>query len=284
MGDTFEDISFQENRQDGQVGKQWTVLVTGYGVSLPFVMPGRNLTPRAASTCSLNLTKLQPFLEKYPINSSWVIASTLPNRLPATSTSPSIRIIKHPEPIKTAYRTVMSLVPKLLQRSDPKPDIILHLGLAVDRHYYSLERESPREPYTRKRDLDGHVCSSEENKAMWGTCPNVLKPTFNCDDVWRRWQQHVQLVEGAETKQSDDPGNFMCAFIYYASMAWFWKRGAEERPVMFLHVPDCPTEEEVEVGREVTAGLVKALVESRETLGIFDPLKKEGSLEEENEL
>ena len=33
MGDAFEDISFQENGQDGQVGKQWTVLVTGYGVS-----------------------------------------------------------------------------------------------------------------------------------------------------------------------------------------------------------------------------------------------------------
>ena len=174
----------------------------------------------------------------------------------------------------------MTLVPKLLGRSDPKPDIILHLGLAAGRHYYTLERQSPRGPYTRKRDVDGHVCSPEENKAMWETCPNVLKPTFNCDDVWCRWQKHLQSVEGVVTKPSDDPGNYMCAFIYYASMAWFWKRGAEERPVMFLHVPDCPTEEDVEVGRQVTMGLIRALVESRENLGVFDPLKKEGPPEE----
>lgn len=230
-----------------------------------------------------NLKKLQPFLEKYPINSSWVITFTLPDHLPATSTSPSIRIIKHPEPIKVAYHTVTTLIPKLLQRNDPKPDIILHLGLAAGRHYYSLERQSCRGPYTKKRDVDGHVCSPEENKAMWGTCPNVLKPTFNCDDVWHRWQQHLQLDEGTDTKPSDDPGNFICAFTYYASMAWFWKRGAEERPVMFLHVPDCPTEEDVEVGRQVTVGLIRALVESRGSLGVFDPLKKEEPLEREDE-
>jgi hypothetical protein len=66
-------------------------------------------------------------------------------------------------------------------------------------------------------------------------------------------------------------------------MAWFWKCGSEERPVMFLHVPDCPTEEDVEIGRQVTMELIKALVESRETLGVFDPLKKEKPSEEEDE-
>jgi len=42
---------------------------------------------------------------------------------------------------------------------------------------------------------------------------------------------------------------------------------------MFLHVPDCPEEKDVEVGRQVAIGLIKALVDSREKIGLFDPLK-----------
>lgn len=59
-------------------------------------------------------------------------------------------------------------------------------------------------------------------------------------------------------------------------MAWYWKRNGGiggERPVMFLHVPDCPTEDHIEVGRQVAIGLVRALVESRETKGVVDPLR-----------
>jgi len=42
---------------------------------------------------------------------------------------------------------------------------------------------------------------------------------------------------------------------------------------MFMHVPDCPTEEDLEEGRKVTVGLIRALVESRMKVGIVDPMK-----------
>jgi len=216
--------------------------------------------------------KPQPFLDPYPINSSWSIASTLPSRLPATNTCPAIQIVKHPEPIKVAYRTVIDLLPRLVQH-DSNPDIILYLGLAAGRTYYTLERRAPRGPYSQKRDVDGAVF--HDSTGRWSDCPPSLQPTFDTDDVFRRWRRHiVGLAHAVDARLSDDPGNFLCGFIYYASLAWFWKRGAEERPVMFLHVPDCPTEERIEYGRKVAVGLIRALVESRESLGVRDPLKK----------
>lgn len=156
-----------------------------------------------------------------------------------------------------------------------EPDIILHLGLAAGRTFYTLERQSPRGPYNQKKDVDGKIFTPDENQAAWSTCPEMLKPTFDTEDVWRRWRSHLlPLGESADARPSDDPGNFLCGFIYYASMAWFWKRHEwrGERPVMFLHVPDCPTEKDVQVGREVAIGLVRALVESRVAKGVYEPL------------
>lgn len=43
---------------------------------------------------------------------------------------------------------------------------------------------------------------------------------------------------------------------------------------MFLHVPLLTGEEQVEEGKGVAIGLIKALVESRAELGARDPLKR----------
>ena len=75
-----------------------------------------------------------------------------------------------------------------------------------------------------------------------------------------------------DVRPSDDPGNYLCGFIYYYSMAWFWRRKCSERPVVFMHTPDLPTEEKIEEGTHVTLGLIRALVESRKKVGYNDPL------------
>ena len=64
-------------------------------------------------------------------------------------------------------------------------------------------------------------------------------------------------------------------------MAWYYKNNMQEhdepdegeRPVVFLHVPSLPTEPQVEQGRQVALGLIRALVASREKLGVVDPLE-----------
>jgi len=192
--------------------------------------------------------------------------------------------VKHPEPIKVAYRAVYELVPKLLSK-DEEYDIIFHIGLAANRTYYSMERQSAREPYWEEEDVDGHTFSREATNSLWpsNSCPLHLKPTFNLDDVWLRWRSNVNSVNtDIDIRPSDNPGNFLCGFIYYSSMSWFWKKQRKERPVMFLHVPDLPRESDVEEGVMVAQGLIRALVESREKLGVFDPLKPAERTEEED--
>ncbi|QDS71436.1 hypothetical protein FKW77_003544 [Venturia effusa] len=250
MGDSSVQIPLHgmeiAHDEEGEV----TVLVTGYG----------------------------PFLNQVPINPSWSITSILPDRLPATSSSPKIRIIKYPHPIRVAYQTVLDLVPKLLDpvEGEVQADIVLHIGLAAGRPFYTLERQSPRSPYWTGRDVDNQIFSQEKTDQLWPLLkfPQFLKPTFDANDVYERWKAHLPNPN-TDVRPSSDPGNFLCGFIYYMSMSWFWRKQAEERPVMFLHVPLLTGEEQIEEGRDVAVGLIKALVESRSELGIRDPLNRE---------
>jgi pyrrolidone-carboxylate peptidase len=217
------------------------------------------------------VTGYAPFHARYPVNSSWSIASTLPEYLPATATCPRIKLIVPPEPIEVAYVAVTEWEPKWLGSDDY--DLIFHIGLAAGRKFFTMERQSMREPYWEKKDVRGEVFSRERTAELWPASefPGILKPTFDCEDVWRRWRSNVNYK--LDVRPSDDPGNYLCGFIYYSSMAWYWRKESKERPVMFLHVPDLPTKEQVQGGREVAVGLIRAVVESRERKGSFDPLK-----------
>jgi len=218
------------------------------------------------------VTGYGPFHLKFPINSSWSIASILPAYLSATLTCPRIKLIVPPEPIEVSYHAVQSFSETWLKNCDY--DFVLHIGLAAGRPFFTLEQQSMRGPYWEKKDVNGFVFSKEETESMWptGEFPHVLKPTFDCNDVWRRWRTNV-TDELLDIRPSEDPGNYLCGFIYYYSMAWFWKRERVERPVIFLHVPDLPTKEKIAGGCEVAIGLIRAMVESREKKGICDPLK-----------
>lgn len=62
---------------------------------------------------------------------------------------------------------------------------------------------------------------------------------------------------------SDDPGRYLCDFIYYSSLSQLYK---EQRPrkVIFFHVPADATEAAVARGRELAVNLIRSLVESEE--------------------
>ena len=215
------------------------------------------------------VTGYAPFHLRFPVNSSWSIASALPQYLPATLTCPRIKLTVPSGPIKVAYSSVVEWEKQHLSPDDY--DLVLHIGLAAGRKFFTMERQSMREPYWQKEDVLGQVFSKEATERLWpsSTHPSVLRPTFDCDDVWRRWRSHVR--QDLDIRPSDDPGNYLCGFIYYYSMAWYLQRPSKERPVMFLHVPDLPTEEKVAGGVEVAIGLIRAMVESREKKGIHEP-------------
>ncbi|KAL1800281.1 hypothetical protein ACET3X_000623 [Alternaria dauci] len=243
------------------------------------------------------VTGFGPFLEKIPKNSSWSIASALPALIPKSSTNQTpINIHVHYEPIRVAYNTVVNLVPKLLPPANPlypPPDIVLHIGLAAGRNYFAIEQGSHSHGYGKIPDVDGQRFedSAAEKHFPSSKYPHKLKTSFDTSDVLARWKANLgrTSVDGTKSDErctdvriSIDAGNFLCGFIYYNSLAHYFNIKEDERPVIFLHVPDLSnSEDKLREGWEATVALIKALVESRRISGgkVIDGDKKNGGQE-----
>jgi pyroglutamyl-peptidase len=175
-------------------------------------------------------------------------------------------------PLRTSYSHVASAAPGLLAAQASRGrgyDAVLHVGLANKRAHFSLERRSSSGPYADVPDVDGRTLGPEEAARLFEGLPAELRPSFDCADVWRRWRDNVRDAE-VDVRPSDDPGTYLCAFVYYLSMGWFHRRG-EDRPVVFCHVPNLTSDEEVKTGVDVVVGLIYALVASREKVGLKEP-------------
>ena len=75
----------------------------------------------------------------------------------------------------------------------------------------------------------------------------------------------LNVSQDEDLQPSDDPGRYLCDFVYYTSMVEYWRRDPESaRPVMFLHVPDGVTDQDVARGKKVALGLIEALIASEQ--------------------
>ncbi|KAK2066465.1 hypothetical protein P8C59_000285 [Phyllachora maydis] len=228
------------------VPAEFTVLVTGFG----------------------------PFKEEYPVNPSWEIACQLPDHvslpppLGANKAPRPVRILVHPEPVRVSYDTVRALVPQLWR---PGIDAVLHIGMASPQPHYSIERRAHRDGYVMK-DVDGEFLRDQDRHArerdrwVWHACPHELLTDVDVDDVLARWQRHSHgsaSARGADLdlRISEDPGRFLCDFIYFSSLAHLWKAG-ERRRVLFLHVPCVASETDVATGKDLVIQLIRSMVES----------------------
>ncbi|KAL9124856.1 MAG: hypothetical protein Q9217_005861, partial [Psora testacea] len=204
-----------------------------------------------------------------------------------------INIHAHAHPIEVSYSSVRALIPTLLfptpndpavettksvyksldghvhiitkpplnekadEEAGAKYDIVIHIGLASGRGYYSIETCAHRDGYVKEdihhQELEGDTFWRDEYGA-----PEVLTPSFDFVDVWRRWKQGLPYED---VRPSINAGRYLCEFIFYASMLEFWRRGEGER-CMFLHVPSGSSEEEMGRGRRVVLALIAAVVGS----------------------
>jgi hypothetical protein len=134
--------------------------------------------------------QIQPFLDRYPKNSSWEIASTLPALIPASSGNPTpIHIHVHHEPIRVAYKDVVEMVSKLLTTT-PTPDIVLHIGLAASRKFFAIEQGAHSRGYGKTNDVDGEQFLDSEAQSTFpdSAYPSVLHTGFDTEDVLSRWR------------------------------------------------------------------------------------------------
>lgn len=138
----------------------------------------------------------------------------------------------------------------------PKYDIVLNIGLAPGRNFYTLETLAHRDGYNRK-DEDGKTMEGDTFWRIELQAPEKLHTSFDVEDVWRRWKSGLMNVD---LRPSNNAGHYLCDFTYYACMLEYWRREPSgQRLCMFLHVPSGLEEEDINRGREAALGLVSHL-------------------------
>ncbi|KAL8983946.1 MAG: hypothetical protein Q9205_001946 [Flavoplaca limonia] len=224
------------------------------------------------------------------INPSHLIVDSLPSCFTANGL-PNIRIVTA-SPIPVHYRTVRDIVPRFLfpisqekvemKRSypldipsslfqtvlgadstpDDKPrfDYILHIGMAAPREYFTMETCAHRDRYLGKDEsgetMEGDTLWRDEYKA-----PELLRPGFDAEDVWRRWKSELA---GVDVRPSSDAGRYLCDFIYYTSLVEYWRKDPKMMaPVMFLHVPGSIEDHDIEMGKKAALGLIGAMKDAQ---------------------
>ncbi|KAM0718281.1 hypothetical protein Q7P37_006613 [Cladosporium fusiforme] len=230
----------------------------------------------AQDVVTILVTGFAPFQERFPVNPSYEITKLLPAILPlAPGHSTTVNIISYPEPIRVSYKDVRALVPALLTSYVDSIDLVLHIGMASGRAHYSLERLGHRDGYSRSPDVDGERLSPDAGTRDFGDCKHLLTTTLDYDEVFAGWEGNLR---GGETpgsdplvkvEESNDPGHYLCDYIYFNSLAWFARRNqqvtdgrVEDRPVLFLHVPADSDPEALRKGVVATTALLRSMADS----------------------
>lgn len=190
-----------------------------------------------------------------------------------------------------AYATVRETLPLIMEEyaathNGRRPDLIIHIGIASPRPYYSVESLAHRDDYNIT-DIEGRN-GYEDGEKRWREMglPPVLVPGLATEDDIKNSNQssssgltttttrvtvpyppddhflHVwksYVPEHLDLRVSQDPGHYLCDFIFYTSLS-LAKRQGVDRNVLFLHVPGGSEDADIERGRKVALALVKTMV------------------------
>lgn len=203
-----------------------------------------------------------------------------------------ITLIKPASYIPAAYHKIYSKTTQLIEEHEP--DLVLHMGLAVDRDYFAVEKSALKEGYHEIPDVDRKVVTRAENLKWFGKkTPDVLVSQLKLEEVVEAWQVSCAGIrmpgadggkkgggsaagkigsakgkgkEGngkgkstVDVRLSDDVGTYVCGFMYYVSLLGMEKKKGR-RDVTFLHVPPLQGQGEIDVGVQVVKELIIALV------------------------
>ncbi|KAL4895393.1 hypothetical protein BDV59DRAFT_200045 [Aspergillus ambiguus] len=247
--------------------------------------------PTDPDEISVLVTGFGPFKTNL-VNASYLIASSLPSSFEFPAKAPSadgvtprrVSIHVHPTPIPVAYSTVKSALPGIIEdyvnaHGGRRPNIVIHMGIAATRSYYSVESQAHRDSY-HMSDIKG-CAGYEDGERIWRdlglppvlrpgrasptttaapTSPSkqLLNPHPPDDGLLQTWKAFV--APGTDVRISHDAGRYLCEFIYYTSMALAFREGFD-RNVVFFHVPSACNDADVQKGRDAAIALIKALIE-----------------------
>ncbi|KAL4797701.1 hypothetical protein BDV19DRAFT_358538 [Aspergillus venezuelensis] len=269
---------------------------SGSGVHLTSTPLPRDLPspPTDPEEISVLVTGFGPFKSNL-VNASYLIASSLPSSLSIPTnksngalSSRKIAVHVHPAPISVAYSAVRTAIPAIMEdyvkTHARHPDIVIHMGIAATRNYYSIESKAHRDAYNMPDNLGRAGYEDGEKPWRERSLPHVLKagrsdpatePVVRLDltadssradlsahppdgEFLKTWRGLAP--EGADLRISEDAGRYLCEFIFYTSLSLALQEG-RDRNVAFFHVPSSCRDKDVETGRQVAIALIKALVD-----------------------
>ncbi|KAI9367616.1 hypothetical protein BJX61DRAFT_547313 [Aspergillus egyptiacus] len=263
----------------------------GSDVHLSDTQQFRDLPPSSADLeeISVLVTGFGPFKSNL-VNASYLIASSLPSSLSlptdadGKSAARRIAIHVHPSPITVAYSAVRTTIPAIMDQyvktHGRQPDIVLHMGIAATRSYYSVETRAHRDAY-HMPDVLGRA-GYDDGEKLWRELdlPYVLQagpsdpptepivkpiasprtnlfPRSPDSEMFKAWQ--ALAPPSTDIQISEDAGRYLCEFIFYTSLSLAYKEG-RDRNVVFFHVPSSCRDQDIATGTEVATALIKALV------------------------
>ncbi|PYH90395.1 peptidase C15, pyroglutamyl peptidase I-like protein [Aspergillus ellipticus CBS 707.79] len=261
--------------------------VSSLGVQTPADPP---LSASDPEEISVLLTGFGPFKSNL-VNASYLIASSLPPSFTFTPTTSDgadaaprkVSIHVHPAPIPVAYSSVQAMLPVIIgdfvkAHGGRRPDLIIHMGIAAMRNYYSVETKAHRDAYLMS-DIKGKP-GYEDGERLWRELdlPPVLQPGPSEDsaivpgalsskkahltprvpdaDFLIAWEKFCPRQ--TDVRISTDAGRYLCEFIFYASLALAYQEG-QDRSIVFFHVPASCLDDDIEAGKDVAIALIKAL-------------------------
>lgn len=202
------------------------------------------------------LTGYGPF-QTHTVNPSFEIVSGL-------DLNPFIgqaEIFLYPEPVRVAYRTVRSLLPRIFE-SHPDFDYVIHLGVAnLSTGFFKLEQGAHRDGY-EKIDVDGiRGCdlekSVEEGWEDWNEQPKHIETSIKVEELSIEVTKKVKVTHPTvNVDTSNDAGRFLCEYIFYSSLAHL----KHHRRVLFLHVPAGLGQKDLAQGRAVLEEIIWSLL------------------------
>ena len=124
---------------------------------------------------------------------------------------PLVEIHTYPTPITVAYKTIRESIPRLIfsdsvkalsshhphgnsnpSHSHSSYDIILHIGMAPGRDFFTLETCAHRDGYKRE-DVFGETLEGDNFWKQKYDAPKILHTEFDTDDVWKRWKSGLEV-------------------------------------------------------------------------------------------
>ncbi|KAK3215492.1 hypothetical protein GRF29_8g166912 [Pseudopithomyces chartarum] len=252
------------------------------------------MAPITSALTRVLVTGFGPFAG-VPNNPSWGIASRLP-----TDIGNNITLFVHPEAVPVAYKPVLSTVPELVSDFQPDISLHIGVAegrtyFAVEqtsrRGVYSYGRDVNGEVFPNadgeklwgdqatvlSTDINLHGVVDEWQRrtagVVWPKAGGTsVASKMASTQVEVKLREDVLKVEAGglssfegddddDVRWSDNVGTYLCAFIYYTSMVEMSRETVgHRRDTAFMHVPLLVSEEELQMGVDITVELIQSLV------------------------